>query len=97
MAIPVAVFALTLTFRHAFMVGPDPLHLWLSAVVLALAGASIALAALGVTVTLCLVLIMLGPAVTIVVDELVGHRHRAAAWPGSGRPTVPERSWLVRS
>lgn len=78
-AIPVAVFALTLTLLYTVMVGPDPLHLWLAAVVLALAGAAVGLAAAGVGVTWSLVLIMLGPAVTIVVDELVGHRHRAAA------------------
>ena len=78
-AVPVAVFALTLTIIYAYMVGPEMLHAWLVAAAVALIGGAIALAATGADVTFCLLLILLAPAVSIVADELVGHSRRAAA------------------
>jgi len=78
-AVPVAVFALTLTVVYAYMVGPDPLHAWLLAAACLMTGGAVALAATGVDVTVCLLLILFAPSVSIVADELVGHRRRAAA------------------
>ncbi len=78
-AVPVAVFALVLTFLHAYMVAVDPLQLWLAAALLVCSAAAIGLAVAGLPLTLCLALILATPAATIVLDELVGHRNRAAA------------------
>ena len=78
-AIPVAVFALVLTFLNAYMVAVDPLQLWLAAALLVCSAAAIALASAGLPLTLCLALILATPAATILLDELIGHRNRAAA------------------
>lgn len=78
-AIPVAVFAGVLAVLYRYMVGPDLLHLWLIAAGVVLIGGAVALAGAGVHITLCLLLILLAPAVSIVADELVGHRRRAVA------------------
>jgi hypothetical protein len=42
-------------------------------------GASVALAAAGVGMPVCLIVLMLGPVVTVLGFELVGHRHLDAA------------------
>ncbi|MFF5794216.1 low temperature requirement protein A [Paeniglutamicibacter sp. NPDC012692] len=78
-AVPVAVFALVLTFLHAYMVAVDPLQLWLAAALLVCSAAAIVLAIAGLPLTLCLALILATPAAAIILDELVGHRNRAAA------------------
>lgn len=78
-AVPVVVFVLTLTVLYATMVKVDPMHLWLGAALLAAAGLSVGLAAAGLSLTLCLLLVLAVPAATIVLDERLGHRHRAQA------------------
>jgi hypothetical protein len=57
----------------------DPFHIGLLAGTAAVVVLSIVLAAAGVSVTACLVVLALGPVVTIVGYETVGHRHIAAA------------------
>lgn len=78
-AVPVVVFALVLTFLQACLVAVDPLQLWLAAALLVCSAAAIALAAAGLPLTLCLALILAAPAAAVILDELVGHRNRAAA------------------
>ncbi|GAA1498031.1 low temperature requirement protein A [Paeniglutamicibacter kerguelensis] len=78
-AIPAAVFAIVLTFLHAYMVAVDPLQLWLAAALLVCSAAAIALAMAGLPLTLCLAMILAMPTATIILDELIGHRNRAAA------------------
>lgn len=77
-AVPVAIFALTLMVLYAVMVGVEPLHFWLGGVLLALSAGAVSLAAAGAPVAVCLVLIVVAPAVAIVVDENIGHRRRQA-------------------
>ncbi|GAA4367520.1 low temperature requirement protein A [Paeniglutamicibacter cryotolerans] len=78
-AIPVAVFMLALTFLYSHMMGVDLLHLSYGVAMLLMGGGSVLLAVRGFPHTLCLVLILIAPAGSIVVDELVGHRRRAVA------------------
>ena len=78
-AIPVAVFAIVLTFLHAYMVAVDPLQMWLAAAVLVCSAAAIVLAMARFPLTICLALILATPAATIILDELIGHRSRAKA------------------
>jgi len=51
-----------------------PIPTWRLAVLLAL---SVVLAATGVSVAVCLVVLALAPAVTVIGDETLGHRHMA--------------------
>ena len=78
-AIPVAVFSLTLTFLHSVMVEADRLYYWMGALLLVLLAGAIALAAAGAPVALCLVMIAIAPVATVIADENVGHQHRKAA------------------
>ncbi|MCU6482313.1 low temperature requirement protein A [Arthrobacter sp. A2-55] len=78
-AVPVVVFMLTLTFLYGYLVSVDALHLWLCGALVALSTAAVLLAAAGVSMVGCLLLVLATPAATIIVDEWLGHRHRAAA------------------
>ncbi|MGA7205129.1 MAG: low temperature requirement protein A [Specibacter sp.] len=78
-AVPVVVFVLTLTVLYATMVGLDPLHVWLGVAAVVVSALSLLLAAAGFSLTLCLLLVLATPAVTIVLDERIGHRRRARA------------------
>lgn len=78
-AIPVAIFKVALTTVYGTLVGVNRINVALTSLVAVAAAGSIALAAAGAPVTVCLLVIVLAPAVAIVVDERVGHRHRALA------------------
>ena len=78
-AIPVAVFALTLMALYAIMVEVDSLHLWMAGVFVAATAGAVLLAAAQAPVGLCLVLIAAAPAGMIIADEKRGHRRRKAA------------------
>ncbi len=78
-AIPVAVFKVTLTWIYGSLLGLNRVNLLLAFLVVAAAAAAVVLAAAGVPVTICLLVILLAPAVAIVEDELAGHRRRARA------------------
>ncbi|ALE07390.1 hypothetical protein AL755_21055 [Arthrobacter sp. ERGS1:01] len=78
-AVPVVLFAVTLTVLYAAMVQLDPLHVWLGAGLTTTSALAVVLAAAGLSLTLCLLLVLAAPAATIVVDERIGHRHRARA------------------
>lgn len=78
-AIPVAVFSLTLTFLHSVMVAADRLYYWMGALLLVLLAGAVALAVAGAPVALCLVMIAIAPVATVIADENVGHQHRKAA------------------
>lgn len=77
-AIPVTVFILALTFIYSAMVRADRVQLLECALVVLLCGAAIALAALGLSLPVCLVIILLGPAIIIVIDEVLGRRIKEA-------------------
>ncbi|NYD77738.1 low temperature requirement protein A [Arthrobacter cupressi] len=78
-AIPVAVFKVTLTWIYGSLLGLNRTNLLLMALVVVAAAGAVALAAAGVPVTFCLLVILLAPAVAILEDELAGHRRRAKA------------------
>jgi low temperature requirement protein LtrA len=78
-AVPVAVFVLGLGALYSYLMGPDPLHVWLTLGKLAVVGAAVGLAAFGLPVVWAVFVIALGPAAAVVVDELVVARRRAAA------------------
>ena len=78
-AIPVAIFALTLFVLYALLVlARDPFHGLLLVATMAVLGLAVALAAAGVSMAVCLVVLMLAPVVTVVGYETIGHRHVAA-------------------
>jgi low temperature requirement protein LtrA len=78
--IPVAIYVLALFGVYAvFAQHADPFHLSLlagTAIVLAL---SVVLAAVGAGISVCLVVVVLGPVVTVLGYETLGHRHVAEA------------------
>ncbi len=78
-AIPVAVFKVTLTWIYGSLLGVNRANLMLTFLVLVAAAAAVALAAVNVPVTICLLVILAAPAAAILEDELVGHRRRARA------------------
>jgi low temperature requirement protein LtrA len=78
-AVPVAAFVLGLSLLYAYLMGFDPLHVWLTLGKLAVVGAAVGLAALGLPVVWAVLVVALGPAAAVVVDELVVARRRAEA------------------
>jgi low temperature requirement protein LtrA len=86
-AIPLAVFALTLFALYALLVlENDPFHVLLLAATMAVLGLAVLLASLGVSMTTCLLVLMAAPIVTVVGYETVGHRHMAAHLEGMTGP-----------
>ncbi len=78
-AVPVAVFVLTLFLLYSALVRQkDPFHLWLLVGTGAVLVAAVLLAASGVSMALCLLVLALAPLVTIIGFETVGHRHQEA-------------------
>jgi low temperature requirement protein LtrA len=80
-AVPVALFKLSLTWLYSVMVGADRTIITVAACVLVALGGSIGLAAAGASVPVCLLVIVLALGVSIVVDERRGWErlHRALA------------------
>jgi low temperature requirement protein LtrA len=79
-AIPVAIATLAYFVLYSYLVrGFDPFHLGLFAATMAVLGLAVALAAQGLSLGWSLIIVMLGPVVTIVGFESIGHRHMAAA------------------
>lgn len=77
-AVPVAVFAVSLGTLYDFVVGFDGFHLLLKAVEILVLGAAVALAASGVRLTVCLLVVMLAPVSAVVGDEWFGAPRREA-------------------
>jgi hypothetical protein len=79
-AIPVALYVGALYAVYPLVMHEaDPFHIWLLVGTAGVLGASVALAAAGVGMPVCLIVLMLGPVVTVLGFELVGHRHLDAA------------------
>jgi len=78
-AVPVAIFGITVTALYTHLLGLDRLHLWLGASMLALLALAVALADAAVALAVCLIVIALAPVPSVIADELVGARHRQAA------------------
>lgn len=78
-AVPVALFKLSLTWLYSVMVGADRTIITVAACVLAAVAGSIGLAAAGASVPVCLLVIVLALGVSIVIDEHRGAErlHRA--------------------
>ncbi|MBT2538890.1 low temperature requirement protein A [Arthrobacter sp. ISL-69] len=68
-AIPVAVFKITVTWLYSAMLGLDRMIVGVAAVVVLLLGLSVGLAALGVALPLCMLVICAALAVSVVVEE----------------------------
>jgi low temperature requirement protein LtrA len=71
-AVPVALFKLSLTWLYSVMVGADRTVITVGACVLAALAGSIGLAAVGTSVPVCLLVIVLALGVSIVIDEQRG-------------------------
>lgn len=77
-AIPVALFTVTLFTIYSFLIGEvDRLHIVLAVVVLVILACAIASAASGVPLGGCLLIITVAPAIIVVGFETIGHRHEA--------------------
>ncbi|MDR6416827.1 low temperature requirement protein A [Pseudarthrobacter sulfonivorans] len=71
-AVPVALFKLSLTWLYSLMVGADRTIITVAACVLAVLAGAIGLAAAGASVPVCLLVIVLALGVSIVIDERRG-------------------------
>ncbi|WP_461164271.1 low temperature requirement protein A [Arthrobacter sp. R4-81] len=69
MAVPVALFKLSLTWLYSAMLGFDRTIVGVAAVVVLLLGLSVGLAAVGVAVPVCMLVICAALAVSVVVEE----------------------------
>jgi low temperature requirement protein LtrA len=79
-AVPVAVFVLTLFALYAFLVrSVDPFHITLLAGTAAVLVLAVVLATMGAPMAVCLVVLMLAPLVTVIGYETIGHRHMIIA------------------
>ncbi len=79
-AVPVAVYVLTLFALYTFLVrAVDPFHIALLAGTAALLMLPVMLATTGAPMAVCLVVLMLAPLVTVIGYETIGHRHMAIA------------------
>jgi low temperature requirement protein LtrA len=75
-AVPVAVFVLTLFALYTYLVrAVDPFHVALLAVTAVVLVLPVVLATMGTPMTVCLVVLMLAPLVTVIGYETTGHRH----------------------
>jgi low temperature requirement protein LtrA len=71
-AVPVALFKVSLTWLYSVMVGPDRTIIAVAACVLVALAAAIGLAAAGASVPACLLVIVLALGISIVIDERRG-------------------------
>ena len=79
-AVPVAVYVLTLFALYTFLVrAVDPFHITLLAGTAALLMLPVILATIGAPMAVCLVVLMLAPLVPVIGYETLGHRHMAIA------------------
>ncbi|MFF1383636.1 low temperature requirement protein A [Arthrobacter sp. NPDC058288] len=78
-AVPVALFKLSLTWLYSVMICVDRMVIAVAAGVLAALAGSVGLAAAGVAMPICLLVIVLALGVSIVIDEKRGTHKMAAA------------------
>jgi hypothetical protein len=79
-AVPVAVYVLTLFALYTFLVRAlDPFHLTLLAGTAALLVLPVILATIGAPMAVCLVVLMLAPLLPVIGYEALGYRHMAVA------------------
>jgi low temperature requirement protein LtrA len=79
-AVPVAVFVLTLFALYTYLVrAVDPFHFALLAGTAAVLVIPVVLATMGAPMAVCLVVLMLAPVVTVIGYETIGHRHMVIA------------------
>lgn len=83
--IPFALFGVLLAWLYRLLMGPDPLHLWLSVATFFVYLIVGTLAWGSVPVAYCLLVLAVAPVIAIVADELVGSRHRVEALLKLGR------------
>lgn len=84
-AVPLGVFLAGIYALYAYLVRRfDPFHIWLLLATAAVLAAGVAAAAAGVDMALCLIILMLGPVVTVIGYEALGHRHQADALAAQG-------------
>ncbi|MFI2566443.1 low temperature requirement protein A [Paenarthrobacter sp. NPDC018779] len=78
-AVPVAIFKVSLTTLYTAMLGVDKHVLWSTAMVVAVLAGSIALAAASASVPVCMLVMVAALGISITLDERLGHKGRAAA------------------
>ena len=78
-AVPLAVYALTLFALYTYLVRADPFHIALLAGTAALLVLPVMLATIGAPMAVCLVVLMLAPLVPVIGYETLGYRHMAIA------------------
>jgi low temperature requirement protein LtrA len=77
LAIPVALYLLTVYLLHALLLSAtDRFHVLLIALTLAVLAAAVLLSTAGIAVAVCLIVIMIAPFVTVIGYETTGHRHQ---------------------
>ena len=75
-AMPVGVFALTLSALYTYLVhAADPFHIALLLGATAVLALAVLLASAGLPMAVCLVVLMFSPLVVVIGFETVGHRH----------------------
>jgi hypothetical protein len=79
-AVPLAVYVLTLFALYTFLVrAVDPFHIALLAGTAALLVLPVMLATIGAPMAVCLVVLMFAPLVPVIGYETLGYRHMAIA------------------
>ncbi|MBP2412615.1 low temperature requirement protein LtrA [Arthrobacter stackebrandtii] len=78
-AIPIAIFQISLTSLYTSLLGVDRSFVWVAAFVVAGLGAGVGMAAAGVPVSLCMLEMMIVLGLVIAFDERSSHKGRAVA------------------
>ncbi|WP_235456072.1 low temperature requirement protein A [Williamsia sp. Leaf354] len=78
-AVPLGVYLVGITATYSYLVEFDVLNVLLAIGAVAVLGGSVALAAGGVEVVYALIVTAIAPVGVVVLDELIGTRHRAEA------------------
>lgn len=78
-AIPIAVFQISLTFRYMSLLGVDRHFMWGAVFVVVGLGSGVVMAAAGVPISLCMLEMMVVLGLVVAFDERSSHKDRAAA------------------
>lgn len=76
-AIPVPIFTLIVLFRYGYMFKNDAHHRWIAEMCVGTGVGPLSLVAAGSAMTLSHGLLAVPPTLSIILDERIGHKHRA--------------------
>ena len=84
-ALPVGVFIGVVYLLHSLLLRSVPvMHLVLAGLAATVLAGAVLLAAAGVSTSVCLLVVAAAPVVAVIGDELIAHRHTAAALARTG-------------